>query len=136
MKDRTAENLKSLLNLVPLSIEGGYFAETYRSADMISKESLPDQYSGPRTVGTCYGQMVPPSECSLAQILRMAWLPSLSCRTGCGREQGWWAGGRFALLGCTVSPGFEYADYESGSRKLLCEGYPEHRDLICALTRS
>jgi predicted cupin superfamily sugar epimerase len=45
-------------------------------------------------------------------------------------------GGKFASLGCTVSPGFEYADYESGSRKLLCEAYPEHKDMICALTRS
>jgi hypothetical protein len=46
------------------------------------------------------------------------------------------AGGKFALLGCTVSPGFEYADYESGSRRQLCEEYPEHREMICALTRS
>jgi predicted cupin superfamily sugar epimerase len=40
------------------------------------------------------------------------------------------AGGKLALLGCTVSPGFEYADYESGSRQLLSEAYPECRDLI------
>jgi predicted cupin superfamily sugar epimerase len=45
------------------------------------------------------------------------------------------AGGRFALLGCTVSPGFEYADYESGSRQFLSEVYPEYRDMIWALTR-
>ena len=44
-------------------------------------------------------------------------------------------GGEFALLGCTVSPGFEYADYESGSRQFLSGAYPEHRDMICALTR-
>ncbi len=46
------------------------------------------------------------------------------------------AGGEFALLGCTVSPGFEYADYESGKRNLLAEAYPQQRDLICVLTRS
>lgn len=45
------------------------------------------------------------------------------------------AGGKFALLGCTVSPGFEYADYESGSRKLLCEACPAYREMISALTR-
>jgi uncharacterized protein len=46
------------------------------------------------------------------------------------------AGGEYALLGCTVSPGFDYQDYESGSRQLLCEAFPEHRDMISALTRS
>jgi predicted cupin superfamily sugar epimerase len=45
-------------------------------------------------------------------------------------------GGEFALLGCTVSPGFEYGDYESGSRRQLCAAYPEYGDMICALTRS
>jgi hypothetical protein len=44
-------------------------------------------------------------------------------------------GGKFALLGCTVSPGFEYADYESGSRSQLSEAYPQYRDMICDLTR-
>src|ERR1039458_5800201 len=39
-------------------------------------------------------------------------------------------GGEFALLSCTVSPGFEYADYESGSRQFLRWAYPEHRDMI------
>ena len=45
------------------------------------------------------------------------------------------AGGRFALLGCTVAPGFEFADYESGSRESLFVQYPAHRDLIAALPR-
>jgi predicted cupin superfamily sugar epimerase len=47
------------------------------------------------------------------------------------------AGGRFgfALLGTTVAPGFEYTDYQSGSRKELIAGYPEFRELITRLTR-
>lgn len=45
------------------------------------------------------------------------------------------SGGRFALLGCTVAPGFEFDDYESGCRDALISAYPEHRDLITALTR-
>jgi predicted cupin superfamily sugar epimerase len=44
-------------------------------------------------------------------------------------------GGQFALLGCTVSPGFDFADYENGSRQLLIEAYPDCKDMICALTR-
>jgi hypothetical protein len=42
--------------------------------------------------------------------------------------------GSFALLGCTVSPGFEYADYESGSREALSRQYPQAEDAIRALT--
>ena len=45
------------------------------------------------------------------------------------------AGGRWALLGCTVAPGFEFADYEHGRREPLARAYPAARDLIVALTR-
>lgn len=44
-------------------------------------------------------------------------------------------GGRFALLGCTVSPGFDYADYESGTRADLLAEWREWGDLIEGLTR-
>ncbi len=44
-------------------------------------------------------------------------------------------GGRFALLGTTVSPGFEFEDYESGERELLVDTYPQFKDLIIALTK-
>ena len=44
-------------------------------------------------------------------------------------------GGKFALLGTTMSPGFEFADYESGKRDVLIELYPQFRDLISILTR-
>ena len=44
-------------------------------------------------------------------------------------------GGAWALLGCTVSPGFEYEDYESGDRKTLLASWPEHAALITRLTR-
>ncbi len=43
-------------------------------------------------------------------------------------------GGDFALLGCTVAPGFEYADYEHGERPALVRQYPAFADLITRLT--
>jgi predicted cupin superfamily sugar epimerase len=166
----TAEKLKSLLNLVPLSIEGGYFVETYRSPEMISPESLPGRYSSQRSVGTAIYYLLEPG--TFSEIHRVAsdeifhfylgdpiemlrlWPDGSGKRVLIGTDvekgmatqvvvpHGVWqgarlvAGGKFALLGCTVSPGFEYADYESGSRSHLCEAYPEHRDVIYALTRS
>ena len=44
-------------------------------------------------------------------------------------------GGSVALMGCTVSPGFEYADYESGKREELVKGWPGAREWIERLTR-
>ena len=41
----------------------------------------------------------------------------------------------YALLGCTVSPGFDYLDFELGDRKKLVERYPQHRSIIERLTR-
>jgi predicted cupin superfamily sugar epimerase len=43
-------------------------------------------------------------------------------------------GGDFALLGCTVAPGFDYADYEAGQRESLVRRYPQFTDLIQSLT--
>jgi uncharacterized protein len=56
-------------------------------------------------------------------------------------ERGVWQGsrlvegGRWALLGCTVSPGFEFEDYETGVREQLCAAWPEFVEEIVALTR-
>jgi predicted cupin superfamily sugar epimerase len=44
-------------------------------------------------------------------------------------------GGTVALLGCTVSPGFDYADYASGAREALTRRWPEWAEMIGRLTR-
>jgi predicted cupin superfamily sugar epimerase len=41
----------------------------------------------------------------------------------------------FALAGCTVAPGFDFADFEMGKRAELVMLYPQHRKLIESLTR-
>lgn len=41
----------------------------------------------------------------------------------------------FALVGCTVSPGFDFEDFELGSKVKLTEEYPLHKDLINRFTR-
>ena len=45
-------------------------------------------------------------------------------------------GAQYALLGATVAPGFEFADFELGERAALQAAYPEHADLIESLTRT
>lgn len=46
------------------------------------------------------------------------------------------AGGACALLGTTVAPGFDYADYADGERDALIAAWPAHAELIRALTPS
>ena len=43
-------------------------------------------------------------------------------------------GGRFALVGCTVAPGFDFADFELGTRDALLGEYPRHQHWIRRLT--
>lgn len=47
----TAQQYIQLLNLHPHP-EGGYFAETYRSAESIPQSALPDRFGGTRAFGT------------------------------------------------------------------------------------
>jgi uncharacterized protein len=41
----------------------------------------------------------------------------------------------FALVGCTVAPGFDFADFELAKREALANSCPQHRELINKLTR-
>ncbi len=40
----------------------------------------------------------------------------------------------YVLLGCTVMPGFEFADFEMANRDQLLTEYPQHAELIERLT--
>jgi predicted cupin superfamily sugar epimerase len=44
-------------------------------------------------------------------------------------------GGKFALMGTTMAPGFDSADYEPGKRDALSAQYPNYAPLIAFLTR-
>lgn len=55
-------------------------------------------------------------------------------------KAGLWFGARvddgasFALIGCTVTPGFDYKDYELGTRSKLIGMFPKHKTTIMSLT--
>lgn len=54
---------------------------------------------------------------------------------------GYWFGSKvnaknsYALVGCTVSPGFEFEDFKLADRRVLSEQFPQHKELIEMLTR-
>ena len=55
-------------------------------------------------------------------------------------RRGVWQGSRlvkaegWALLGCTVSPGFEFVDYADASAEELCSKWPREAEMIRGLT--
>jgi len=44
-------------------------------------------------------------------------------------------GSSYCFVGCTVSPGFDFADFELAEREALIAGYPKHEAIITQLTR-
>lgn len=165
----TAEEIISLLHLKPHPEEGGYYAETYRSAESISKEALPVRYKGARSYATAIYYLLTPATFSALHRLQtdeifhfylgdpvemlQLW-PDGSGRIiflGTALSGGMqpqvvvprdvWQGARlvscgsFALLGTTVSPGFDFSDYETGEKESLIRSYPCFRDQILALVR-
>lgn len=169
MSQWNAESIKNALSLVPLSIEGGYFAETYRSSEIFPAASLGQKYGGPRSSCTAIYYLLEPGAFSemhrvksdeifhfyLGDPVEMLQLwpdgthraitigtdikggmrPQVVVPRGVWQGTRLLPGGGVALLGCTVSPGFEYDDYESGKREELVKQYPEVRGFIEGLTR-
>jgi hypothetical protein len=173
----TADELKRLLNLKPHPREGGWFARTYQSEELVSAEVFSDgRYDGPRRTGTAIYYLLEPDTFSEMHVLasdeifhhyagdavEMLQLhpDGSSRRVAIGRDlragerpqvvvpRGVWQGSRllasahnradacgWALLGCTVSPGFEFADYQSASRAELIAKWPAETEMITALTR-
>lgn len=43
--------------------------------------------------------------------------------------------GEYALVGCTVAPGFDFADFRLPTRAALLAEYPQHAAIVTRLTR-
>lgn len=165
----TAAEICKTLGLEPHPIEGGHFAQAYRSAHFVPKEALPPGYSGPRPISTAIFYLLTPATFSelhrlpgdeifhfyLGDPVEMLQLKTDGTgeRVVLGHDLaagmrlqhvvpgGVWQGsrmipgGEFALLGTTMAPGFDYADYETGARDRLTALYPEYSVQIALLTR-
>jgi predicted cupin superfamily sugar epimerase len=151
--------------------EGGYFRETYRSAEAIPPAGLPARFDGARPFATAIYFLVTSDAFSAFHRIRSdevwhfyAGNPiTLAVLDADGKGQlatqslgrdpargeslqvvvpagAWFAAevassGVYALVGCTVAPGFDFADFEPGVRATLVERYPQHRGVIERLTR-
>ncbi len=160
----TADDVIRLLHLQPHPVEGGFFRETYRAAAALPFPGYPAPRAVSTAIyyllkpGHVSELHVLPGEevfhFYLGAPVRMLQL----WPDGSGKEVvlgpdlsagevpqlvvpgGLWQGTRlvgtagFALLGCTVAPGFDYADYASASRAELTAKWPAFADEIARLT--
>ena len=160
----TADEVKHLLQLQPLELEGGFFRETYRSRWQVRQDQLPEGVQGARSIGTAIYYMITPETFStlhrlpgaeifhfylgdpaimlqlhpsgegqtvtLGHDLAAGHQPQVVVRGGVWQGCKLAPGGSWALMGTTMSPGFDYADYETGVQDELIAQYPEVADLI------
>jgi predicted cupin superfamily sugar epimerase len=149
--------------------EGGYFRETYRSAEKIARGHLPQRFSGDRSFSTAIYFLLQGQEFSALHRIRQdeVWHfydggtlevhaidpAGVYSILRLGRDvragevlqgvvpAGFLFGSRladpqsFALVGCTVAPGFDFADFEMPPREAILAEYPQHRAIIERLTR-
>jgi len=66
----TPEEVIKLLDLKPHPKEGGYFAETYKCGEEISKTALPERYGSQRSISTAIYYMLTPDTCSIMHRLK------------------------------------------------------------------
>ena len=158
----TAEEVIEVLKLKPHPIEGGYFRETYRSTSTHERHGSVRSVSTaiyylltPKTVSAVHRlpgdelfhfymgdpvqmlQLWPDGSSktlTLGTDLSAGHLPQVVVPGGVWQGSVLTEGGSFALLGCTMAPGFDYVDYAAGERAELSTKYPNMKDLIERLT--
>jgi len=158
----TAADLIAALHLEPHPVEGGYFRETWRSKVEVAGPHgmrsagtaiyyllTPDSYSALhrlRTDEVFHFYLGDPVE--MLQLWPDGSIKTIALGNDLGAGQhvqcivpaGVWQGsrlcpgGQFALLGATVAPGFDYADYEGGERASLLVDFPDAAAWIRKLT--
>jgi len=159
----TADEIKALLNLEPHPIEGGFYRRTYTSLGHVPLQRgmrpqgtaiyyllEPGTFSEMHVLGSdeiFHFYLGDPVE--MLQLYENGSSAVFTLGPDLMDDQhvqlvvaaGVWQGtrligdGKVALLGCTVTPGFDFADYRSGSCEELAEKWPEEAERIRALTR-
>jgi uncharacterized protein len=143
--------------------EGGFYRVTYTADLTLDKSALPSRFQGDRAASPAIYFLLDGGDFSAFHriaadelwhfyagstlIVHVIDPEGHASELSLGEEfqgvvkAGCWFGARvkdpmgFALVGCTVAPGFAFADFELAKRADLVRAYPAHRELIEALTR-
>lgn len=159
----TADEVKELLGLVQHPCEGGWYVRTYEAGERVAVERG-ERLTGtaiyyllePETFSEMHvleSDEVFHHYLGGAVEMLQLWPDGRTERVVIGKDlaagerpqvvvpRGVWQGSRlvvkegFALLGCTVSPGFEFEDYRTKPRAELAAKWPGAEEMIVALTR-
>ena len=160
----TAKEWIEKLQLLPHP-EGGFFRETYRSEAMenfdgfrglrsvctgiyfmltqgrfsafhrIKSDEMWHFYAGDPVEIFWIDHDTTLHQIQLGINLNKGQVPQAVVPTGCWFGSRVLAGGKFSLAGCTVAPGFDFEDFEMADRVELMHTYPQHEEIIRALTR-
>jgi predicted cupin superfamily sugar epimerase len=160
----TASEIKTLLNLQPHPVEGGSFRRTYASEFEVGLARGPRPLSTaiyyllePGTFSEMHAldsdelyhfylgdpvellQLHPDGSSAVFTLgpdLAAGQHVQLVVPAGVWQGSRLANGGQAALLGCTVTPGFDQADYRNASYAELAKKWPVEAERIRALTRS
>ena len=160
----TAEEIKQLLQLEPHPIEGGWFRRTYTSTGTVrlprgerSQGTAIYYLLEPETFSEMHVldsdeifhfylgdpvemlQLYPEGRSTvliLGSNLAAGQRVQVVVPAGVWQGMRLQEGGRVALMACTVTPGFNYADYHNSRFSELAAKWPDQADRIRALTRS
>jgi uncharacterized protein len=144
--------------------EGGWYRETYRSRERVEAAALPPRFGAGRVLSTAIYYLLRAGERSALHRIKSdeiwhhyagdavtLWLLEAPGAARAERLGGdgepqivvpagaWYGarvldGGAYALMGGTVAPGFEFADFELADRATLRAGWPAQRAVIEDLT--
>ncbi len=159
----TTDEIKALLRLEPHPVEGGFYRRTYTSAGTVELERgarahgtaiyyLLEEgtFSEMHVLASdeiFHFYLGDPVEMLQLQPSGRSEVFTLGLDLKAGQHVqlvvpgGVWQGtrlvdgGKVALLGCTVTPGFDFADYRSGSFAELAAKWPAETERIKKLTR-
>jgi predicted cupin superfamily sugar epimerase len=150
----TAQRLIEVLGLEPLPIEGGHFRETWRSPagsaiyylltddprSFSALHRLPTDevyhfYLGDPVEMLMLNEDGRVESATLGQDILKGQRVQHVVPRGVWQGSRLRSGGRFALLGTTMAPGFDPKGYEGGEREALLEAYPLAAEAIRSLTR-
>jgi len=159
----TADQIKSLLHLEPHPVEGGWFRRTYTSAGNVElprgvraqgtaiyyllEEGTFDEMHVLTSDEVFHFYLGDPVEMlllfpdgrsdvvTLGPDLAGGQRPQILVPAGVWQGQRLMEGGKVALFGCTVTPGFDFADYCGGSYAELAAKWPTDSERIRKLTR-
>ena len=116
--------------------EGGWYKQTYRSTEQIGVDALPERFTGSRPFATAiYFLLEQGNFSAFHRIKSDGQLFQYVVPANC-----WFASrpaphSEFCFTGCTVSPGFDFADFELADAGVLSKQYPQHETIIRDLCR-